>query len=164
MKNNYLLIIASIYFLAIQCKNEPQKQNNIQINSNTSTKRLKTFLKDYYQSMSDRNWSEYKKFFWNQATLTTTWQKPGDSFTDVHITSIENFISQAHLGPGSKPIFEEKMISDPIILIEKNIATVWADYHVKFGTKDSLMEWSGKDVFTLMKHNDQWKIVSNVYE
>jgi len=56
------------------------------------------------------------------------------------------------------------MTNTPEIRITKNIATVWARYHAKFGTHEVLTEWDGTDVFTLMRHQGQWKIVSLVYE
>ena len=125
---------------------------------------LHNFLKGYYDVMSSRKWLEYRNFFWDNATLTTAWQPPGASGPRVAIITIDEFITQTPQGPDSKPIFEEKMTSAPEIQITNNIAVAKAAYEVKFGTKDTLMKWKGLDVFTLMRHNGKWKIVSVVYE
>ncbi len=131
---------------------------------NSTSDSIHNFLKEYYDVMSSRQWLEYRDFFWDNATLTTAWQPPDASVPRVSIITIDDFISQTSLGPDSKPIFEEKMTSVPDIQITNNIAVAKAAYEVKFGTKDSLLNWKGHDVFTLMRHNRKWTIVSVVYE
>lgn len=120
-------------------------------------------LKQYYQDMTDRDWSQYRSHFWENATLTTEWQKPGDTVSRVHVITIDEFIREAPNGPGSAPVFEERMTGSKVE-IRGNLATVWAKYEAKFGQPDHLEQWSGLDVFSLMKHEGQWKIVSLVFE
>lgn len=124
---------------------------------------IKATLESYYKVMSDRNWKLYKNFFYDSATITTIWQKSGDSVAKVHVISIEEFIREAPNGPDSKPIFSERMISFSGKQ-QGNIATVWTTYHARFGDENDLAEWDGTDVFTLMKHEDKWKIVSLVFQ
>ena len=120
-------------------------------------------LRRYYQDMSDRDWQKYREHFWKNATITTVWQQPGDSAAAVDITTIDDFIRETPNGPDSKPIFEEK-INDSKITVQNNLAQAWVKYDAKFGTPDSLTQWSGTDVFTLLRHQGEWKIVSLVFE
>ena len=124
---------------------------------------IQNFLEQYYTTMSDRNWPAYQAMFWKNATLTTTWQKPGDSTAAVHITTIDEFIAQTPQGPDSQPIFEERM-QEAEIEVRGNLARAWVSYTAKFGTEEQLHEWEGLDLFTLMRKNDQWRIVALAYE
>jgi len=120
-------------------------------------------LKEYYADMSNRDWKKYRQHFWDGATIATTWQQPGDSVAAVDVTTIDDFINQTPQGPDSQPVFEEKM-KNSRIHVEGNIAEAWVEYDAKFGKRDSLAEWTGTDVFTFLRHNGQWKIVSLVFE
>lgn len=127
---------------------------------------LKNILQErvntYYIDMSRRDWDVYSAHFWPGAYLATVWQPPGSDSIQVVMTTIEEFVAQADQGPGSQPIFEEKML-DAEIKLYNNLATVWATYAAKFGTEDSLMEWEGIDAFTYLNHNGEWRIVSLAY-
>lgn len=65
-------------------------------------------------------------------------------------------------GPDSQPIFEEKMTGSEID-VRGQLASAWIRYKAKFGSESHLMEWSGTDLFTLIKDNNSWKIVSMAY-
>ena len=132
--------------------------------SHSAQDSLQDFLNRYYETMSSRNWSAYRDFFWGNATLTTVWQTPESEKPAVMVTTIGDFIRQTPQGPDSQPIFEELMTGKPEIKRSGNLATAWSTYKAKFGTEDDLMRWTGTDVFTLMRHEGQWKIVSLVYE
>lgn len=119
-------------------------------------------VKSYYADFSSRDWNRYADHFWPGAHLTTVWQPPGADSLEVTMTTIEEFIAQADQGPGSQPVFEEKMI-DAKVQAYNNLATVWATYAATFGSKDSLMEWQGIDAFTYMKHEGQWRIIALGY-
>ena len=162
------LLFALLLFLtvlAVSCyQTEPGTTDTA---SNTGAPdSLKTVLlervNDYYTVMSDRDWDAYAAHFWPGAHLTTVWQPPGTDSMQVVMTTIEDFIAQADQGPGSQPIFEEKML-EAEVKTYNNLATVWATYAAKFGTEDSLMEWEGIDAFTYMKHAGEWRIASLAY-
>ena len=114
-------------------------------------------LTEYYDHMSARDWNAYASHFWPGATITTVWQSAGDTAPRVLITSIKDFIAQAPQGPGSKPIFEERMV-DADVRADNNLAQVWASYKARFGGLGQVDEWTGIDAFTLMKHEGHWKI------
>lgn len=48
--------------------------------------------------------------------------------------------------------------------VRNNLAVVWAPYAAKFGTSENLKKWKGLDLFSLMKHQGEWKIVSLTFE
>jgi len=166
MKKRWMLPV--IFITILSACEYPPKAGIEPANFDSLTDRAKDsvyiFLKQYYQVMSDRQWDQFKNFFWDYATITTAWQPPGDTIPKVTVVTIDQFIGQTKQGPDSKPVFEEKMTNTPDIRITRNIATVWAEYHAKLGTREVLTEWDGTDVFTLMRHEGQWKIVSLVYE
>jgi hypothetical protein len=117
----------------------------------------------YYKDMSDRSWGRYRSHFWDNATITTVWQRPGDSSRRVHVITIDEFIRDTPNGPDSKPVFEETMLGSEVA-VTGNLSVVWARYEAKFGSRDSLARWQGTDVFTLLRFGGTWKIVSLVFE
>jgi hypothetical protein len=123
---------------------------------------LESFLHTYYQDMSDRNWQAYSAHFWKNATMSTIWTPEQGINENVDIFTIEVFLSKTGEGPDSQPIFEETMETVEIE-VKGNLATAWVKYHAKFGTEEELMEWTGTDLFSLMKHNNHWKIVNLSY-
>ena len=116
-------------------------------------------LRQYYADFSARDWEAFASHFWKGATITTVWQPPGEAAERVVVTSVPDFVAQAPAGPGSKPIFEETM-RDAQVRVFQNLAHVWARYDARFGDPGNVMEWSGIDAFTLMKHDGSWKIVA----
>ena len=151
-----LFIIYCLCFTA--CDSEGSRRSG-----QPSIDQIHKLLENYYTTMSERNWQQYKIFFSDDAILTTVWQKEGDTLPRIINTSITNFILEAKDGPGSQPIFEENMLSDEI-KVKNNLATAWVKYEAKFGTKDKLMEWKGVDLFSFLRHDNEWKIVSIVFE
>ena len=124
---------------------------------------INRLLEDYYATMSARDWKAYKMFFYDDATLTTLWQQEADSVPKVLITTISDFIAQTGDGPDSQPIFEENMLNAEIA-VKNNLAQAWVNYEANFGSKNRLMEWKGIDLFSFIKHSNEWKIVSIVFE
>ncbi|HLG13824.1 MAG TPA: nuclear transport factor 2 family protein [Blastocatellia bacterium] len=116
-------------------------------------------LTDYYEHFSQRDWQKFSDHFWPGATITTVWQPPGEPAARVVVTSIPDFVKQAPQGPGSKPIFEERMLRGEVRAFG-NLAHVWAHYNARFGDPEKVDEWTGFDAFTLMKHDGRWKIVA----
>lgn len=170
MKNRFLFLIPllslSLLLLSSSVSCNRTGQSKRSGNGSEPSDSLKTVLIDevnrYYADMSKRDWKAYASHFWPGAHLSTVWQPPGADSLQVMMTTIEEFIEQADQGPGSQPIFEEKML-DAEIKVYDNLASVWATYAAKFGSEDSLTEWKGIDAFTYMKHNGEWHIVSLAY-
>ena len=158
-------LLISFIFIATSCY-ETRNESGTSKTSVADTPEgagIESRLRQYYEDFSSRDWQKFQSHFWNNATLTTSWQMPGDSIARVDVTTIDDFIREAPFGPGSQPIFEEKMKKSRID-VKGNLATAWVDYDVKFGRMDSLQQWSGTDVFTFLRHNREWKIVSIVFE
>lgn len=123
---------------------------------------LDSLLEAYYQTLSDRDWEAYRAFFWENATLTTVWQQPGDTVESVMVSTIDEFIAKTPEGPDSQPIFEETRLHTTITTRD-DLASAWVKYKAKFGTEENLMEWRGTDLFSLMQHNGEWRIVALVF-
>lgn len=119
-------------------------------------------LERYYADFSSRDWDAFASHFWPGATLTAVWQPPGAEAPRVVVTGLDEFIARAPQGPGSREIFEERML-DAKVLTHGNLAQVWARYEARFGDPGEITEWRGIDAFTLMKHDGEWRIVSLSY-
>lgn len=124
-------------------------------------KLIEDFLHSYYKTMSDRNWIEYRGYFIDNAILVTIWAPSGKE-NEILNSTIDEFIEKTPEGPDSQPVFEEKMVSSQIE-VQGDLAIAWVNYQAKFGTTEKLMEWEGKDLFTLIQFEDEWRIVSLTY-
>ncbi len=51
-------------------------------------------------------------------------------------------------------------MNDPIVLIEGDVATVWAEYEF---LKDGKLSHTGFDAFNLIRTDDGWKITGGAY-
>ena len=120
-------------------------------------------LETYYADFSARDWAAFADHFWPDATLTAVWQPPGESSERVVATSVPEFVAKAPEGPGSATVFEEWMTAATLRVTSNGLAQAWVDYEARFGEPDALMEWSGIDAFTLMRHDGRWRITSLAY-
>ncbi|MDX1684289.1 MAG: nuclear transport factor 2 family protein [Saprospiraceae bacterium] len=122
-----------------------------------------SFLHHYYSVLSERDWQAFEQCFWKDATLTTVWQTSKDSVPKVFTNSITEFLAQTSQGPDSQPIFEESPTTIEVE-VRGNLARAWVNYKAKFGSEADLLEWKGVDLFSLLRHDGEWRIVSVVYE
>lgn len=156
------LLVTILYPLVLtSCINE--RAENTSADASGEKAVLEKLLVSYYDDMSARDWEKYRSYFWDNATITTAWQKPGDSAVRVHVITIDEFIEQTPQGPDSQPVFREEM-KNSSIEIKNNLAAAWVDYDAEFGKPDSVMKWSGTDVFSFLKNNGEWRITSLVFE
>lgn len=116
-------------------------------------------LHRYYADLSARDWEKFADHFWPRATITTIWQPQGESASRVFASTVPEFVAAAPQGPGSKPIFEERML-DAEIRISGTLAQVWARYAARFGEPGNIMEWTGVDAISLLHHEGRWRMVS----
>ena len=116
-------------------------------------------LAAYYDALSDRDWEAFAACFWPDATITTVWQPKGEPAPRVFASTIPEFVEKAPEGPGSQPIFEERMTAVEV-RVHGNLAQAWAGYDAAFGDEQQLMRWSGVDGITLLEHDGTWKITS----
>lgn len=121
-------------------------------------------LGSYYRDFSARDWEAFVDHFWPDATLTTIWQPEGEPRPRVTVQTAAEFAEAGPEGPGSREIFEEEMTSHRAEVDgAAGVATVWAGYRARFGDPGDVMEWSGTDVFTLLRHDGRWRIASLVF-
>lgn len=121
---------------------------------------LEQLVRDYYQTMSDRDWEAYADFFTERAILTTVWQGPQDSLPSININSISEFLAKTGEGPDSQPIFEETPNHIEISRRGQDLASAWVHYDASFGTEEQLMNWSGYDLFSFIRYQGEWKITA----
>jgi hypothetical protein len=116
----------------------------------------------YYADFSTRDWEAFADHFWEGATLSTIWPAPGEDTLSVWTFTVPEFVASAPEGPGSKPIFEERM-TEAEVQESGDLAQVWAHYEARFGDEQEVMEWAGIDAFTLMRFDGRWRITSLAY-
>ena len=112
----------------------------------------------YYRDFSARDWEAFADHFWPGADITTVWRPPDEAAVRVVATSIPDFVRQAPRGPGSRQVFEERML-DARLTTFRDLAQVWVRYHARFGDPGAVSEWEGVDAVTLMRHDGRWRIV-----
>lgn len=153
---NRLAAFLLLLFVILSCN---QNDETISKESNAIEQEIVALLEEYYVVMSGRNWTKYKEFFAPGGSLTTIWSDTVGQPPMIHTSTIHEFIASAGEGPDSQPIFEEKPIQIKVEVIG-DIASAWVHYEAKFGTEQDLMEWKGYDLVSLIRHEEQWKIVS----
>lgn len=119
-------------------------------------------LERYYADLSARNWDAFADHFWPGAELVTIWQPPGEDEERVVYTSVPDFIRSAPAGPGSREIFEERML-EVEIRIQGPLAQAWTRYTARFGDPGDVQSWEGTDAFTLLNHDGRWRITALAY-
>lgn len=154
---NYLLVLLGLLAFCSGCDSK-----SIASKRSEEAKTVESFIVDYYDVMSARDWDAYAEFFAEKAILTTVWADSSETQKHLFSSTISEFIAQTPNGPDSQPIFEEKPTKIDIE-IKNNLAAVWVKYEAKFGTRENLFEWKGYDLFSLLKHNGQWYITSITY-
>jgi hypothetical protein len=112
--------------------------------------------------MSARAWSRYADHFWPGGTLTTVWQPPGERGPRAVVSTVDEFIRQAPAGPDSKSIFDERMTTVDVKVVN-DLAQAWSHYTARFGEPGAVRTWKGVDAFTLMRHGGRWRITSVAY-
>jgi hypothetical protein len=123
------------------------------------TAEVVSVLESYYQALSDRDWPRFANHFWPGATIGTVWQPPDEPAPRVDLQSVQTFIDRAPEGPGSKPIFEERMIGSEVH-VQGTLALVYARYRARFGDPGNVLEWEGLDAFILLEHLGEWRITA----
>jgi ketosteroid isomerase-like protein len=116
-------------------------------------------LQSYYADFSARDWERFAAHFAPGAVLATVWVPPAAAGPELLVQTVPEFVAAAPAGPGSQPIFEERMTAVDIE-VEGDLATARARYAARFGSPGSVAEWTGTDAFTFLRHGGRWRIVS----
>lgn len=115
-------------------------------------------LRSYYDALSTLDSARFVAHFWPGADVTTAWQAPGADSVAVQVLPVLDFVRQWPQGPGSQPIFEERM-EEAEVLLRGNLAVAWVRYSARFGDSTNVRTWRGIDAITLMRAGDSWRIV-----
>ncbi|MEX0692573.1 MAG: nuclear transport factor 2 family protein [Gemmatimonadales bacterium] len=119
---------------------------------------VRATIERYYDAFSRLDSAAFLALFWPGADVTTAWQAPGADSVAIMIMPVEQFVAQWAEGPGSQPIFEERM-EQAAIRLRGDLAQAWVRYTARFGDSTHADEWSGIDAFTLMRVGAAWRIV-----
>jgi len=130
--------------------------------STTPELEVRQVLDSYYAALSARDWPRFEDHFWAGATMTTIWTPEGETADRVVFFAIPDFVAQAPEGPGSREIFEERLVLADV-MVAGVLAQAWARYHARFGDPGDISEWEGMDAFTFLKHDGRWRITSLAY-
>lgn len=158
-------VASSSLFLCslLACSNPDASGTSQQLDEPAAAQRdVRAILDSYYDAFSARDWPRFERHFWDGATMTTVWTPEGESVERVVATSIPEFVAQAPDGPGSREIFEERLVSARIV-VEGALAQARVSYRARFGDPGEVMEWEGVDAFTLLRHGGEWRISSLAY-
>ena len=161
------LLVAALALLGgpVACTVEyaPPGDRGSQLAPNADTTLVLAALSGYYRDFSARDWDLFAEHFWPGATIAVVWQPPGAEAPRVSVTTVPEFVAAAPEGPGSRAIFEERMV-DARIRVADGLAQAWVRYRARFGTPGDVQEWTGIDAFSLMHHAGQWRIVSLAFQ
>ena len=119
---------------------------------------VRATIERYYEAFSRLDSAAFLAHFWPGADVTTAWQAPGSDSVSVTIMPVEQFVALWAEGPGSRPIFDERM-EQATIRLRGDLAQAWVRYTARFGDSTAVEEWSGIDAFTLMRVGTEWRIV-----
>jgi hypothetical protein len=123
---------------------------------------VREVLERYYRDFNSRDWAALAGHFWFDAEIATVWRVPGEDSDRVVRTSIDEFFGDA---PRENPFhedFDTWMVSSNVSVYE-NLAQAWVWYGARLNTAGELAEWDGVDAFTLLKHDDVWKIAALMF-
>ncbi|MBM3984917.1 MAG: nuclear transport factor 2 family protein [Planctomycetes bacterium] len=120
---------------------------------------LRAAVDAYYRDLSARDWGAFAGHFHPGAVLSARWTPPGADAPTVMMSNVAEFVAQAHLGPGSQPVFEEWPLSVDVRR-QGDLAATWVRYGVRFGAPGALQEWTGIDAITWILHDGRWRISS----
>lgn len=150
------------WLLLCACAADPGPGGRLSSGPADSQAAVLSELRSYYADFSARDWDAFARHFWPGATLTTVWQPAGEPRPRIVATTVPAFVEQAPAGPGSKPIFEDRLLGADI-RVHGGLAHAWARYAVRFGDSASVATWRGIDAFTLMWHDGRWGITALAY-
>ena len=155
-----MLVVLTL--LALACSAPPPPASVPASERTPEHNAVKEAIEQYYRDLSARDWDAFASHFWPDATLTTVWQTKDQERPQVNSVTVEEFVERAPEGPGSQPIFEERLLAAEVRVFGP-LAQVWARYEAKFGSEEKLVTWRGIDAFSLLRHDGRWRIASIAY-
>lgn len=120
---------------------------------------LRAAVEAWYRDLSARDWDALLAHFHPGAVLATRWTPPGAPGPELMAVSPAEFVAQAHLGPGSQPVFEEWPVGLELRRAG-DLGQAWVRYRVRFGAPGALAEWEGADAMTWLLHDGRWRMVA----
>ena len=154
----FALVLACMV-LVPACHIEIDDQRAHRVNDDAQAEQavLRT-VRSYYDALSSLDSTAFLAHFWPGADVTTRWQPPGTDSVRIQILPVEDFVRRWPEGPGSRAVFEERMLEAEVRL-RGDLAQAWVHYAARFGDSSDVQEWRGIDAFTLIRHVGTWRIV-----
>ena len=154
-----LAVILLCLGTAPACRIEIDDQSANRVNDDTvSQQAVRRTLRSYYDALSALDSTAFVAHFWSGADITTRWQAPGTDSPSVMIQPVFDFVRAWPQGPGSREIFEERML-EADVKVRGDLAQAWVHYAARFGDSADVQEWRGIDAVTLIRHDGTWRIV-----
>jgi hypothetical protein len=143
---NHLKFLLIIFFMLLSFTKNSYSQ--IQLNDST---RVMTVIQKMFEGMKLANKKLFISAFDSSAVLMSIGNSLGK--TNIHT---DDYISFAQAVGTPHPQVWDERITNPVIHISGDLASVWAEYSFYLGDK---LNHCGIDSFQLVKRDDGWKIL-----
>lgn len=124
---------------------------------------VRRLLDDYYRDYASGDGSALAQHFWPDATLATIRSRALGEGSSVVVMRVEDYVRQ-HMGAGARETPLRIELETPDIQTTGSVASVVAHYRAVDPSGHEAQSWQGADVFSLVRHEGQWRIASLVFE
>jgi hypothetical protein len=122
-----------------------------------------TVVRAYSDDLSARDWDSLIALFWPGATLTSIRPENPQSEPTLHIVPVTERVAEMAPILRAKPMFESSLAS-PAVLVQGDLAMVWAPSEARIGDVDDPTRVPGVDAITLLAKDGSWKVISLAYQ
>lgn len=124
---------------------------------------VRAVLTAYYDDFASGDWARVAKHFWPDATLVTI-RSPGLGATPaVVVTRIDDYVHR-HLGDGARSAPLRIALESSRIETFGSVASAITHYRAVDPSGSEAQSWRGADLFSLVRHEGEWRIASLVFE
>lgn len=124
---------------------------------------VRELLSAYYEDFASGDWSRVEKHFWPEATLVTI-RSPGLGATPaVVVLRIGDYV-QRRLGDGARSTPLRIALESSRIETLGSVASAITHYRAVDPSGSEAQSWRGADLFSLVRHEGEWRIASLVFE
>lgn len=169
-----ILPVAGIFCLALACSSpkperpgtapvplaEQRRADSIRQEEDT----IRAKVAGFYQAFSRRNWQAVGAGFFPGAGISSFRLTESDSYPVVQIKTIEAFLAAAPGIYNQADSFRIGGNSETVISLSTNLADAWIGFESATYKGGEASRWTGTAVFTFMREQKQWKIVSLAFK
>jgi hypothetical protein len=133
-----------------------------------AVKEVREVVNRYYEAYGARDWYKANQEFWPTATVTSLMPQKdgmpqdGGPLGVVVLPADEYFtlISNRSAATGTTGV--ARLAEEPQLQAAGILAQVWCHYGGRYGEEEDVMKWHRFDAFTLLLHDNTWKIAALV--